>query len=84
MYTLYLICDIIYNRKYKTKREEDFKFSSFCVGGNYKLITKEIGRKFLKVSLYSQDGKGGNSEVIVKFFNPFGAGTLYITEGNKL
>lgn len=49
-----------------------------------KLITKEIEKKFEKFPLYSQDGKGGNSEVIVKFFNPFGAGTLYITEGNKL
>lgn len=49
-----------------------------------KLITKEIEEKFKKFPLYSQDGKGGNSEVIVKFFNPFGAGTLYITEGNKL
>ena len=49
-----------------------------------KLKTKEIEEKFNKFPLYSQDGKGGNSEVIVKFFNPFGAGTLYITEGNKL
>ena len=49
-----------------------------------KLITKEIEEKFKKFPLYSQDGKGGNSEVIVKYFNPFGAGTLYITEGNKL
>lgn len=49
-----------------------------------KLITKEIEKKFEEFPLYSQDGKGGNSEVIVKFFNPFGAGTLYITEGNKL
>ena len=49
-----------------------------------KLITKEIEKKFEKFPLYSQDGKGLNAEVLVKFFNPTGVGTWYITEANKL
>ncbi len=49
-----------------------------------KLITKEIEKKFEKFPLYSQDEKGLNAEVIVKFFNPTGVGTWYITEANKL
>lgn len=49
-----------------------------------KLITKELEKKFKKYPLYSQDGLGGNAKVIAKFFNPVGAGTWLITEGNKL
>ena len=48
-----------------------------------KLITKEIEKKFEKFPLYSQDGKGMDAEVVVKYFNPYGAGTWIITEGNK-
>jgi hypothetical protein len=48
-----------------------------------KLLTKEIEEKFKKFPLYSQDGKGMDSEVVVKFFNPVGAGTWLITEGEK-
>lgn len=49
-----------------------------------KLITKELEKKFKKYPLYSQDGLGGAAKVIAKFFNPVGAGTWLITEGNKL
>ena len=49
-----------------------------------KLITKELEKKFKKYPLYSQDGLGGDAKVIAKFFNPIGAGTWLITEGNKL
>lgn len=49
-----------------------------------KLITKELEKKFKKYPLYSQDGLGGDAKVIAKFFNPVGAGTWLITEGNKL
>lgn len=49
-----------------------------------KLITKEIEKKFENFPLYSQNGKGLNAEVLVKFFNPTGVGTWYITEANKL
>lgn len=48
-----------------------------------KLMTKEIENELLKHPIYSQDGKGVESEVIVKYFNPFGSGTWLITEGEK-
>lgn len=48
------------------------------------LITQELEEKFKKYPLGSQDGKFGNAEIIAKFFNPVGAETWYITEGNKL
>ena len=49
-----------------------------------KLMTEELGKKFEKYPLYSQDGKGENAEVVMKIFNPFGAGTWLITEGNYI
>ena len=48
-----------------------------------KLITKEIEEKFNKHPFGSQDGLGGDSEVLVKYFNPAGAGTWLITEAEK-
>jgi len=48
-----------------------------------KLMTKELEKKFEKFPLYSQDGMGMDSEVVVKYFNPCGAGTWLITEGEK-
>ena len=48
-----------------------------------KLITKKEEKLFEKYPLYSQDGKGFDSKVIVKFFNPVGSGTWLITEGEK-
>ncbi len=48
------------------------------------LITKEIEEKFKKYPLGSQDGLLGDSKVVVKYFNPVGVGTWFITEGNKL
>ena len=48
-----------------------------------KLITKEIEEKFKKFPLNSQDGLEGNAEVLVKYFNPAGAGTWLITEAEK-
>lgn len=49
-----------------------------------KLMTKTIEKKFEKYPLYSQDGKGKEAEVIVKYFNPSGVGTWLITEANKM
>ena len=46
-------------------------------------MTKELEKKFLEYPLYSQDGKGEESEVVVKYFNPCGNGTWLITEGEK-
>jgi len=48
-----------------------------------KLMTKELEKKFRKYPLYSQDGKGKEAKVVVKYFNPCGAGTWLITEGEK-
>ena len=48
-----------------------------------KLLTKEIIEKFKKHPLYSTDNTAGmEKEVLVKFFNPYGAGTWIITEAD--
>lgn len=47
-----------------------------------KLITKEIEKALESQPLYSQEGNP-NPQVVVKFFNPCGAGSWYITEGEK-
>ena len=49
-----------------------------------KLMTKGIEKKFEKFPLYSQDDRGKDSTVVVKYFNPYGIGTWLITEANKL
>ena len=48
-----------------------------------KLMTEEVEKRLKEFPLYSQDGKGMDSIVAVKYFNPFGAGTWLITEGEK-
>ncbi len=48
-----------------------------------KLMTKELEKEFEKYPLYSQDGKGENAQVVVKYFNPCGVGTWLITEASK-
>ena len=47
------------------------------------LMTKELEKTLIKYPLGSQYGKGMDAEVIVKYFNPCGAGTWLITEGEK-
>ena len=47
------------------------------------LLTNEIVEKFKEYPLYSQDGKGEDSTVLVKYFNPCGAGTWLITEAEE-
>lgn len=47
------------------------------------LMTKELEKQFENYPLGSQDGKGEDAEVIVKYFNPCGRGTWLITEGEK-
>ena len=42
-----------------------------------KLITKAIEKKLLNTPLYSTDGNTVK-DVLVKFFNPCGAGTWYV------
>lgn len=48
-----------------------------------KLVTKELEEKFKEYPFYSQENKLGNAKVIVKYFNPCGAGTWLITEAEK-
>ena len=47
------------------------------------LMTKELEKAFEKYPLYSQDGMMEEAEVVAKYFNPCGAGTWLITEGEK-
>lgn len=47
------------------------------------LMTKELETTLKKYPIGSQDEKGMEAEVIVKYFNPCGAGTWLITEGEK-
>ncbi len=48
-----------------------------------KLLTKAIEKKLLATPYGSTDDMGLNAPLIVKFFNPCGAGTWLITEGEK-
>ena len=48
-----------------------------------RLMTKELEKKFKNFPLYSQEGLMEDAEVVVKYFNPNGAGTWLITEGEK-
>ena len=47
------------------------------------LMTKELEKEFNNYRLGSQDEKGMDAKVVVKYFNPCGAGTWLITEGEK-
>jgi hypothetical protein len=47
------------------------------------LLTKEIEKTLTKNPIYSHDGELLDAKVIVKYFNPTGAGTWLITEGEK-
>ena len=48
-----------------------------------KLLTKEIISKFENHSFRSQEEKGFDAEVLVKYFNPCGSGTWLITEAQR-
>lgn len=48
-----------------------------------KLLTEELEQKFENYPFGSQDSKGMEAEVLVKYFNPCGAGTWLITEAEK-
>lgn len=47
------------------------------------LMTKELERTLNDYPIGSQDSNGLDAEVLVKYFNPCGAGTWLITEGEK-
>ena len=48
-----------------------------------KLWTKESEEKAKKYPLRSQESKGKKAKVLVKYFNPYGAGTWLATEAEK-
>ena len=48
-----------------------------------KLITKAIEKKLDATPIGSTDGQGADAPVIVKFFNPYGAGTWLVTEAER-
>lgn len=48
-----------------------------------KLMTKELEKELVNYPIGSQDGKGMDAKVVVKYFNPCGVGTWLITEGEK-
>ena len=47
------------------------------------LMTEELEKAFEKYPLGSQEELLENAKVVVKYFNPCGAGTWLITEGEK-
>ena len=47
------------------------------------LMTKELEKKFENYPLGSQEELMEDAEVVVKYFNPCGAGTWLITEAEK-
>ena len=47
------------------------------------LMTKELEAKLENYLIGSQDGLDEEAEVIIKYFNPCGAGTWLIAEGEK-
>ena len=48
-----------------------------------KLLTKEVENKFREFPYLSQDGKGFEAEVLVRYFNPCGAGDWIIIEADE-
>lgn len=47
------------------------------------LWSSELEQKALEYPFCSQDCKGKKAKVLVKYFNPYGAGTWLITEAEK-
>ncbi len=71
---------------YKSKKSVDFFIYSSLdtlFGTVSKLLTEEIISQFEAHPIGSQDGKGLNAEVLVKYFNPCGRGTWLITEAER-
>ena len=47
------------------------------------IMTNEIEKRLENFPIGSQDDKGMDAEIIVKYFTPIGSGTWLITEGVK-
>lgn len=48
------------------------------------LLSDKIVEKLGKYPIKSQDEKGENAEIILKFFNPYGRGTWYVLEAEVM
>lgn len=48
------------------------------------LMTEGLKNKIKEYPIYSQDGLKLDAKVLVKYFNPYGAGTWLILEGQEL
>ena len=48
------------------------------------LLTQAVEEKFKQFPYLSQDGKGMDAEVLVRYFNPLGAGDWLITEAEEV
>lgn len=48
-----------------------------------KLVTKEVAKVLEKFPLYSQEDKGEDALVAVKFFSPYTGWTWYVLEAEK-
>lgn len=48
-----------------------------------KLMTKDLEEKFKRYGDRSQEEKGDDAIVVVKYFDPYGPGTWLITEGTR-
>ena len=59
------------------------KKENFIGGYFMNLITEDVEKLFLQNPLYSHENEGFDAQVLVKFFNPCGAGTWLITEARK-
>ena len=48
------------------------------------LVNKTIEKAIAKHPIGSQDGKGENADIIVKYFNPYGQGRWYVLEADPI
>ena len=49
-----------------------------------KLLTQEVLRKFAKFGPYSQEDKGNDAEILVKFFTPDGPWSWFVLEAETV
>ncbi len=49
-----------------------------------KLLTQEVLKKFAKFGPYSQDGKGNDAEILVKFFTPDSSWSWFVLEAEQV
>lgn len=63
--------------------KDGYSFNTKERKNKMELWTKEIEQKAKEYPIGSQDGKGENAIVLVKYFNAFGSGDWIITEAEQ-